>query len=177
MRSALNLANDTSMTADRTFPDGPAFAAALHRFRAARDAKVAETKTMGRRRVALTRAERTHILAKTGHRCHICGGMIAGADWEADHVFAHSTGGDRSADNYLPAHRLCNNYRWHYGTEEFQWILKLGVWLRSQIERQTPVGTEAARQFLTHERRRANRRKCPSPEPSRVATATTTEAT
>lgn len=165
------------MPPDRFFSDAPAFAVELRRLRAQRDARVAETKTTRRHPVALTRAERTHILAKTCHRRHICGGMIAGADWEADHVFAHSTGGDHSADNYLPAHRLCNNYRWHYGTEEFQWILKLGVWLRSQIERQTPHGTDADRQFVAHESRRANRRKSNSPEPWRVATATTTEAT
>lgn len=68
------------------------------------------------------------------------------------------TGNTHSPDNYLPAHSVCNNYRWHYGTEEFQWILKLGVWFRTQVENQTPVGA-AARDFLAHERRRTSRRK------------------
>ena len=27
--------------------------------------------------------------------------------------------------NYLAAHAICNNYRWNYGAEEFQLILKL----------------------------------------------------
>ncbi len=87
--------------------------------------------------------------------------MIDGK-WEADHVFSHALGGQHSLDNYLPAHPICNNYRWFYGTEEFQWILKLGVWLRTQIENQTAVGEIAAAAFWVHERARACR--CPKTE-------------
>ena len=99
------------------------------------------------------------MLRKTGGRCHICGGTINGNDWEADHVMAYSTGGTHSVDNYLPAHFICNNYRWHYDTEEFQWILKLGVWIRTQIERETPLGLAAGKKFCEHDQRRAGRRK------------------
>lgn len=85
--------------------------------------------------------------------------MIDGKSWEADHVLALSAGGVRSADNYLPAHSICNNYRWHYDAEEFQWILKLGVWIRTQIEKRTLVGMAAAAGFVVYERRRASRRQ------------------
>jgi 5-methylcytosine-specific restriction endonuclease McrA len=102
-------------------------------------------------------SKKARILQKTGGRCHICGGQIDG-EWQADHVFAHALGGDRDSDNYLPAHSLCNNYRWFYGTEEFQWILKLGVWLRTHIENETPLGKAAAESFCKHERGRAGRR-------------------
>jgi hypothetical protein len=98
-------------------------------------------------------------LDATGKRCHICGGKIVGDKWQADHVLAHSGGGLHALDNYLPAHALCNNYRWDYSAEEFQHILKLGVWIRTQIERGTPVGKMAARQFLSHEKSRLKRRK------------------
>jgi len=50
---------------------------------------------------------------------------------------------------------VCNNYRWHYDAEEFQWILKLGVWLRTQIERGTTIGQEVGQKFCEHEQRRA----------------------
>jgi hypothetical protein len=33
----------------------------------------------------------------------------------------------------LPAHSTCNNYRWDYLPEEFQYILKLGVWASTQM--------------------------------------------
>jgi len=109
-------------------------------------------------RTHLSAAERDVVFRKTAGRCHVCGGLIEGA-WEADHVFSHSLGGQHSADNYLPAHPICNNYRWFYGTEEFQWILKLGVWLRTQIESETALGRLAAKAFCSHERTRAGRRR------------------
>jgi hypothetical protein len=78
---------------------------------------------------------------------------------KADHVLARSTGGKHAVDNYLAAHSICNNYRWHYDAEEFQWILKLGVWMRTQIEKGTPLGLVAGQKFCRHERRRSGRRK------------------
>ena len=80
-----------------------------------------------------------------------------GNDWQADHVLAHATGGEHSVDNYLPAHSTCNHYRWYYDAEEFQWILKLGVWMRTQIENETITGREAGEKFCKHEHARAGR--------------------
>jgi len=79
--------------------------------------------------------------------------------WQADHVMAHSAGGVHEVDNYLPAHSLCNNYRWDYLPEEFQYILKLGVWTRTQIERGTLLGDNVASSFAGHEAGRVKRRK------------------
>jgi hypothetical protein len=42
-----------------------------------------------------------------------------------------------------------------YDAEEFQWILKLGVWLRTQIEERKPIGLEAGQKFCEYERGRA----------------------
>src|SRR5262245_57140686 len=102
------------------------------------------------RRGQLTKAERTRTLEGTVRRCHICGGRIR-SKWQADHVLAHSSRGRHSLENYLPAHRLCNNYRWDYSPEEFQWILKLGVWARTQIERDTPLGARVREKFYEYE--------------------------
>ena len=94
-----------------------------------------------KKRHSLTKEQRNVILSKTGGRCHICGGKIKkGENWQADHVLAHAHGGKHSIENYLAAHSICNNYRWHYGSEEFQWIMKLGVWIRTLIEkRRSPL--------------------------------------
>jgi len=146
------------MPADKIFPDVAAFAAELRQLRAQRRKRVNAGRNGRIRRTALTPAERTEVLRKTSGRCHICGGAIDGSDWEADHVMAHSTGGTHAVDNYLPAHSICNNYRWHYDTEEFQWILKLGVWLRTKIENEKPIGQAAGEEFCAHERRRKGRR-------------------
>lgn len=109
-------------------------------------------------RRALTKSERLQVLGKTDSRCHICGGEIEGR-WDADHVLAHSGGGDHSVDNYLPAHGTCNNYRWDYLPEEFQLIVKLGVWARTEIEKGTRVGRSIESEFTKHEARRIARRK------------------
>lgn len=108
-------------------------------------------------RRALPRQLREAVLAKTGGRCHVCGGEV-GADWAADHVLAHVGGGRHAVDNYLAAHRTCNTYRWHYMPEEFEFILKLGVWTRTQVERRTGIGQQIGDAFVKHERSRQARR-------------------
>jgi hypothetical protein len=147
------------MSADDVFSDVSAFAVELRRLHAIRKDRVKSSRTTRPPRIALTRADRGKVLTKTGERCHVCGGTIDQDDWQADHVLAHSNGGLHSVSNYLPAHSICNNYRWHYGSEEFQWILKLGVWLRTQVEKGTPIGDVAGAKFVEHDRRRASRRR------------------
>ena len=107
-------------------------------------------------RKRLTTKQRKRVLGKTGGRCHICGGSV-GERWQADHVHAHSHGGGHAEENYLAAHALCNNYRWHYLPEEFQYIMKLGVWAKYQVEKETAVGEKIAAGFVQHERRRMRR--------------------
>src|SRR3984957_1539505 len=121
-------------------------------------------------RESLSPRERDVVLAKTGGQCHLCGGQIEDNKWKADHVFSHALGGEHSPDNHLPAHSLCNGYRWFYKPEEFQWILKLGVWLRTQIETETKVGRDAAKAFRKYDCVRASRRKKRDTAPSAMAT-------
>ena len=108
-------------------------------------------------RKALSKAQRAIVLQKTDGRCHICGGEISGR-WQADHVMAHSAGGEHVTENYLPAHATCNNYRWDYLPEEFELILKLGVWARTEVEQQTPAGRQIAQKFGQKESQRQRRK-------------------
>jgi 5-methylcytosine-specific restriction endonuclease McrA len=148
-----------SMPADKTFVTADSFRAELRELRRQRRHRVNLSRGERARRAALKSARRNEILCKTASRCHICGGRIDGDDWQADHVLAYSTGGAQTVDNYLPAHSICNNYRWFYEPDEFQWILKLGVWARTQIEKGTPVGRAVAARFCKYDQRRAARRK------------------
>ncbi len=149
------------MSATDTFESASAFVERLHSLRQARRKRKLELRNQLIRR-SLSRGEREEVLAKTDRRCHICGGPIEDNKWEADHVFSHSLGGEHSLDNYLPAHSICNSYRFFYEPEEFQWILKLGVWLRTQVETETELGQRAAKAFCKHDCIRASRRKKPS---------------
>ena len=108
------------------------------------------------KRKRLTTKQRDRVLAKTNGHCHICGGRV-NERWQADHVSPHSHGGGDAEDNFLAAHALCNNYRWHYLPEEFQYIMKLGVWAKKQIEKETVVGEKIAAGFVQQERQRMRR--------------------
>jgi hypothetical protein len=152
------------MSADQIFTDVSAFAVTLREMHAQRRGRVNSGRSKRAPRAVLKKADRDNVLGKTGGRCHICGGTINADNWQANHILAHSTGGEHLLENYLPAHSICNNYRWHYDAEEFQWMLKLGVWLRTQIEKETITGQEVGQKFCDHERRRAGRRK---PAPSK----------
>lgn len=134
-----------------------AFAEFLHELRLTRRRRKVELRGTIAPRQNLSPAERKEVFQKTAGRCHICGGAIDGK-WHADHVFSHSAGGAHLADNYLPAHALCNNYRWDYTADEFQAILKLGVWVRTEIEHKSTLGLKVADRYLAHERSRTNRR-------------------
>jgi hypothetical protein len=146
------------MEATSLFDNAAEFAAHLCVLRRKRRRRELEIRSRGRKRQSLTRSERQVIMSKTGGRCHICGGKIE-LDWTADHVFAHAQGGLHSANNYLPAHPICNQYRWFFGPEEFQWILKLGVWFRTKIQSKRPDALRLAEGFLHHEAGRERRRK------------------
>ena len=124
---------------------------------ARRGLKAGIKQTRGPRR-NLTPKQRKVILNKTGGRCHICGGKI-NSPWQADHILSHSKGGDHSIDNYLPAHRTCNSYRWDYTPVEFQEIMRLGIWMRTQIIRRSGVGIAVAEKFIKYEAARRKRRK------------------
>lgn len=111
------------------------------------------------KRKGLSKTERLEVLKKTESRCHICGGEVELEEWQADHVLSYSGGVNHGVENYLPAHRLCNHYRWDYLPEEFHEILRLGVWLRTQIQNKTKVGLDATDKFLKYEHQRISRRK------------------
>jgi 5-methylcytosine-specific restriction endonuclease McrA len=118
-------------------------------------------KTKTKRQYRLTKQERQIIHSKTGGKCHVCGREVLIDKFEADHVKSHSSGGTSITDNFLPACRTCNNYRWHYLPQEFQWILKLGVWARTEIEKESVLGKSIANTFIMREIIREGRRKNP----------------
>lgn len=109
----------------------------------------------------ISKAERVLIHQKTDGRCHVCGIELEVESFQADHVKSHSKGGSSGVENFLPACRTCNNYRWDYLPQEFQWILKLGVWARTEIEKQTVLGKPMALRFLDLDKKREARRRSP----------------
>jgi hypothetical protein len=112
------------------------------------------------RRLSLTLQQRADVLDKTDSRCHLCGGAITENKFAADHVLSHAAGGEHKLANYLAAHGLCNGCRWFYSPEEFQWILRMGVWARKQIEDQkTTIRKDMLPVFWKHESKLPERRR------------------
>jgi len=167
----------TAAEATSLFQDAEKFSTHLRALRMERLTRKTEVRVQGVKRRSLTPVQRRVVLAKTGGRCHICGGPICGK-WAADHVFPRAQGGEHAVGNYLPAHAICNGSRWFYGTEEFQWILKLGVWLRTQIEEKNDgLALILAQRFIEHEVRRNARQKSSRQNVSRHAHAPGKQAT
>lgn len=135
-------------------------AARLRSYRKRRRERVFSDKPKVRRR-ALSKSDRQEILARTKGRCHLCGGVIGSAAWDANHVFPLALGGKQGLENYLPSHRSCNSAKWHLRPKEMMVVLQLGTWLRSQIERGTSVGMMAGEAYCKANKRRTARRKGP----------------
>ena len=129
----------------------------LIRQREKRKSEIKQNRDTRPPRKSLSQSQRKNVLSKTNSRCHICGGVIKDS-WQADHVLSYSKGGEHTEDNYLPAHNTCNNYRWSYSPEEFQEIMKLGVWVRNQIIKQNEIGKAVAEKFVKYELNRIKRR-------------------
>ncbi len=117
-----------------------------------------KNKTSNKRRSALSSKQRNDVLAKTGSRCHICGIPLSADKFQADHIEAHIMGGEHIIDNYLPSCATCNNYRWHYTSEEIQIILKLGVWIKTKLLTDTVLSLQLANDFVKNEMSVRNRR-------------------
>ena len=111
-----------------------------------------------RLRKPLTLAERKIVRAKTGGRCHVCGGLL-GKNWCADHVLAHCRSGDHAVDNYLPACTICHRLRWHYKPGRFRKILALGVYVATEIREKTELGNLVRARFNHRKRPSKLRRK------------------
>ncbi|MEW4923255.1 HNH endonuclease [Algibacter sp. 2305UL17-15] len=123
--------------------------------------KKQKSKNTDRKRTALNIKQRKIVFCKTEGLCHICGCELNINKFEADHVKPHSQGGNEITDNFLPSCSKCNNYRWNYSPEEIQWILKLGVWLKTKIQERDNIGLRTASEFLLDEVKRENRRNLP----------------
>lgn len=118
--------------------------------------KVTESK-----RINLSKEQRQRIYDKTDGLCHVCGIKLEIDNFQADHVKPFSIGGNDIVDNFLPACFQCNNYRWDYSPEEMQWILKLGVWIKTEIQQKSKEGLEILPKFINNEIKREKRRKNP----------------
>ncbi len=119
------------------------------------------SKVKRERNYILSKSDRVLIHQKTDGNCHICGVSLSVDKYEADHIKSHSKEGTDTIENFLPACKTCNNYRWDYLPAELQWILKIGIWARTEIQNNSETGSLIAKHFTGHENKREKRRSNP----------------
>lgn len=116
--------------------------------------KRAETRKKASR-LAVRGKARAAVRAKTGGKCHVCGGGL-GDRWQADHVVPLNQGGESKADNYLPICAVCNRLRWGYKPEALRLIIRFGIFAKQEIRHKTQLGEELIKLFEIASRRTAS---------------------
>ena len=86
----------------------------------------------------------------------MCGGRV-GKHWQADHVVPHRRGGLATLENYLPICKECNRLRWFHAPEVIRLILRLGIYAKLEIRRETELGERLV--VLVRKRLRENRKR------------------
>ena len=100
------------------------------------------------RRYRLFMSDKISILEKAGYKCHVCGGPVTLSNFHANHVAPHSSSANSRIDNFLPSCNVCNRARWFFDPEEIQWILKLGIFVKTEIEKKSVLGKEIAEKYI-----------------------------
>ena len=95
-----------------------------------------------------------YIFNKTDGHCHFCGDFIVFKKyglkdvndtkgvWEADHINQKGKGGNKNADNCLPACYQCNRLRWHRKGDDIRELLFLGLIAKEQIKNGSDLGKQ-----------------------------------
>jgi 5-methylcytosine-specific restriction endonuclease McrA len=103
----------------------------------------------------MTERQLKAIWARTAGHCHFCGdpvdfekrGWAPQLDgyWEVDHVIQRGKGGQKGAENCLPACTRCNRLRWHRTGAAVRELLELGLIARDEIRRESEAGVILAK--------------------------------
>lgn len=103
----------------------------------------------------LRKSEKQLVFEKTSGFCHICGEELDDKKISISTPFNKSD----SVENSLPACQSCKRLFGNHLSEEINWIIKIGMWARTQIEFETDIGLEIATELIESEKDREQRRK------------------
>src|SRR3989338_8265626 len=109
------------------------------------------------------------VFDKTKGHCHFCGDPVvfekyglknfddALGVWEADHVIQRGKGGNKHADNCLPACYRCNHLRWHRTGDNIRELLYLGLVAKDEILKKSDIGQKI--EILKNKRMESNKKR------------------
>lgn len=100
--------------------------------------------------------EKKIIFDKTNGLCHICGNALSPEKYSITYSLLFN-----EQDQPLPACKSCKTFHDNYLSDEIKWIIKLGLWAKTQIEYETEIGQLLAEEFIDYEQFRENGRQNP----------------
>ena len=131
------------------------FSAELRRIRNEREKLKKERK--GKKTVRLKKQEKIDIYNKTKGICHICGSKLS----ESKFSITSSLTNEISVETSLPACKDCKRFYDNYLPDEIKWMIKLGMWAKTQVEFETDLGKTIALDITEQEKYRESKRKKP----------------
>jgi hypothetical protein len=114
-----------------------------------------EKKNEKKKSKTLKKSEKEEVFKKTKGLCHICGIDLQ----EEKFSITNSFGKETSFETSLPACQSCKRIYDNYLPSEIKWILKIGLWAKTQIEYETEIGKDIAIEIVEQEKDREKRRK------------------
>lgn len=117
----------------------------------------------------INNAKLKEIYERTNGCCHFCGDKVifkkygvknvddVQGVWEADHVRQKGKGGNKDANNCLPACYRCNRLRWHRKGNEIRELIFLGLIVKNEIKKGSGLGKKL--QLLKTYREKQNIRR------------------
>lgn len=103
----------------------------------------------------IKKSEKELVFKKTNGSCHVCGCKLE----QEKFSITSSLGKENSIENSLPACQSCKRIFDNYLPSEIKWILKIGLWAKTQIEYETEIGKDIAIEIIEQEKDRENKKK------------------
>jgi len=101
------------------------------------------------------KSEKLKIFNKTNGICHICGCNLNVEKFSITIPFEKES----TVENCLPACKDCKRIYENYLPYEIKWMLKIGLWAKTQVEYETDIGKEIATEIVEIEKDRERKKK------------------
>lgn len=101
-----------------------------------------------------SKQEKENIFELTNGICHVCGTLLT-----IDNCSITSSTDHNSQEIKMPACTSCKRIYDKYLPDEIRWAMRIGFWVRTQIDYETDLGNEIALRIIEEEKYKESKRK------------------